>query len=496
MEQLTTLRPTIAETSNKTFIPLFDDTSRYLVLKGGGGSGKSIFAGRKILERAVLEGGHRFLVCRKVGRTLRNSCFQQLLGMIGEHFPDVAFKANQTDMRITFPESGSEIIFSGLDDADKLKSIYNITGIWIEEASELLESDFNQLDIRLRGETDHYKQIILTFNPVSVRHWLKTRFFDRAPENATVHESTYKDNRFLDDEAKKVLEDFRDTDSYYYSVYCLGQWGVTGQTVFPSEAVTERLARLENPLRRGVFECDIIGNRVENVRFLEEEDGPVAIYREPLPGRPYVIGGDTAGEGSDFFVLQVLDNVTGEQVAVFRRCRVDEDVFAHQAFCLGRFYNDALIALESNWSTYPVLELERLRYPRQYVRESFDTYTHEVKSAFGFRTDRQTRPVIIANLIRAVREDIAFLNDGNTLEEMLTFVRNESLRPEAAAGAHDDCVMALAIGHFVRGQQRDYDVPAEKREWTEDMVEDYYRASADERRLLESMWGLFGSGVV
>ena len=125
----------LAETSNEAFLPLFENTSRYLVLKGGGGSGKSVFAGRKILERAVNEGGHRFLICRKVGRTLRNCCFQQLIGELREHYPDVKYKANHTDMRITFPEVNSEILFSGLDDVDKLKSIYNITGIWIEEAS-------------------------------------------------------------------------------------------------------------------------------------------------------------------------------------------------------------------------------------------------------------------------------------------------------------------------------------------------------------------------
>ena len=143
----------LKETNNETFFTLFWDKSRYLVLKGGGGSGKSIFAGRKILERVTSESGHRFLVCRKVGRTLRDSCFNQLITQLHDYYPDVRFKANQTDMRITFPATNGEILFSGLDDVEKLKSIFNITGIWIEEASELTEDDFNQLDIRLRGET-------------------------------------------------------------------------------------------------------------------------------------------------------------------------------------------------------------------------------------------------------------------------------------------------------------------------------------------------------
>lgn len=145
----------LRDTSNDTFMPLFACESRYLVLKGGGGSGKSIFAGRKVLERCRSEPGHRFLVCRKVAKTLRESCFAQLRGQIAEHYPDSGAVVNRGELRIVFP-NGSEILFAGLDDVEKLKSIYDITGIWIEEASELLEADFNQLDIRLRTQCPYY----------------------------------------------------------------------------------------------------------------------------------------------------------------------------------------------------------------------------------------------------------------------------------------------------------------------------------------------------
>ena len=240
----------LRETNNRTFLPLFWDEHRYLVLKGGGGSGKSIFAGRKILERAITEPGHRFLVCRKVARTLRESCFKQLLGQLADFYPDSGYKPNKSDLAISF-RNGSEIIFAGLDDVEKLKSIYNITGIWIEEASELLEGDFNQLDIRLRGRTREYQQIILTFNPISIKHWLKKRFFDRKDPRARVHESTYKDNRFLDDAAIRTLESFQETDEYYYQVYCLGMWGVTGKTVFDGKAVAARLQATASRQERG-----------------------------------------------------------------------------------------------------------------------------------------------------------------------------------------------------------------------------------------------------
>ena len=486
----------LEETNNKTFMPLFGDKSRYLVLKGGGGSGKSIFAGRKILERSTSEKDHRFLVCRKVGKTIRNSCFNQLIGQLSEHYPDVEKKVNQTDMRIYFPATNSEIIFSGIDDVEKLKSIYNITGIWIEEASELLEGDFNQLDIRLRGVTKYYQQIIISFNPISMLHWLKARFFDRTVENATIHESTYKDNRFLPEENKQVLEAFKDTDEYYYMVYCLGEWGVTGKTVFDAKRVSARVMEIvkNSPLQEsGYMEFSYDGLRISDIRFEPDDKGFIRIYKMPEAGRTYVIGADTAGDGSDACVAQVVDAETMEQVATLRDQDLNEDIFARQLYALGMFYNEALIALEVNWSTYPILELERLRYPKQYVREVFDDALHKIQLKYGFRTDTKTRPVIISNLVQFVREHVECINDKLTLQEMLTFIRNpDTFKAEAEEGAHDDTVMALAIAMFVMdsGQvhlNREEDSGGAV--WTESMYEDYYNASPAEQEMMLERWG-------
>ena len=477
------------------FLPLYSDTHRYLVLKGGGGSGKSIFAGRKILERATSERGHRFLVVRKVSKTLRQSCFSQLLGQLSDNYPylqsGVDYTVNKSDYTIRFPSTESEIIFSGIDDPEKLKSIYRITGIWIEEASELCEDDFDQLDIRLRDECEYYKQIIVTFNPISVTHWLKRRFFDRYEPRATVSETTYRDNPYLSREAVETLEAFRETNPYYYTVYALGRWGVTGRTVFDGEALSARLEAVGDARSVGHFTYRMdIAERIEEYRFCEWEGGYINIYREAEEGHPYVIGADTAGEGSDSAVAQVIDNSTGEQVATLRSSVLDEDEFTRQLYCLGRYYNDALIGVETNFSTYPVRELERLRYPRQYVRETVDNYTHEVMQSYGFRTDTKTRPLLIATLVKYVREHPEDIFDRETIGEMLTFVRTESFRAEAEAGAHDDLVMALGIAHFIRPSQS-YTVQSSKSkvEWSEAMLEDWHRADALTRKLLTEKWG-------
>ena len=448
------------------FNPLFrpyltDNTHRYLILYGGAGSGKSVFAVQRFLYRLLTLPLCNILVVRAVAATNRDSTYALFRQVISKWGLSELFSCKDSDLRISCA-NGNSVIFKGLDDTEKLKSITfpkgELTDIWIEEASEILEEDFNQLDVRLRGKGAH-KQMVLTFNPVSVLHWLKLRFFDRQDPRALVLKSTYKDNQFLDEDYKRTLEGYKDTDPYYYSVYCLGEWGVLGQTIFDAQKVSQRLSQLAGPVRRGEFtfatwyspEANEVLIDDSTIRWVEMDTGPIQIYQEPAPGGAYVIGADTAGEGSDFNVGQVIDHITGQQVCTIRG-QMDEDLFAKQLYCLGKHYHTALVSIEANFSSYPIRELERLRYPRQYVRQAEDSFTHRIRQSYGFKTSSVTRPLVIAGLVEVVREHPEWLNDRDTLNEMLTFVRNENGRPEAQEGAHDDCVMSLGIAYYTRGR--------------------------------------------
>ena len=152
-----------------------------------------------------------------------------------------------------------------------------------------------------------------------------------------------------------------------------------------------------------------------------------------------------------------------------------------------------MLAPETNFSTYPVKLLDLMGYQNLYVREIEDTYEGTTRHAFGFRTDRLTRPVIVSELIRVLRDNIDIVNDKDTLLEMLTFVRNEKQRPEAEPGAHDDCVISLAIAHYVRPQQtmqvKKPGAEGKKNVWTDDMWEDYNKASQADREVMIRMWG-------
>ena len=252
----------------------------------------------------------------------------------------------------------------------------------------------------------------------------------------------------------------------------------TGTCIFDKTALTARLAALPAPLRRVRFTYAERGGVLTLTGVEDDPRGPVLVYRAPEPGKPYVIGGDTAGDGSDWFTGQVLDNTTGEQAAVLRQ-RFDEDEYARQMMCLGYWYNTALLGIEVNFSTFPVKECTRLCYPRQYQREVQDSYTGRLQQRFGFRTDQKSRPAAIAQLVRYAREHPGGLHDAATLREMLVFVKNERGRPEAMRGEHDDLVMALAIAHACREQQS-FLAQAEENgaaetewpEWDEDGAED------------------------
>ena len=263
---------------NRAFYPLMENRSRYSVSYGGAGSGKSYNAGQTIILRVMRAQERKILVARKVAKTFRFSVFSLLVRIISEWNLESIFRINKTEMTITCV-NGNQILCLGLDDVEKLKSIDGITEIWIEEASEITEDDLTQLNLRLRGETEVPKQIILTFNPINATHWLKRRFFDRKDASAFVLHTTYKDNHFLDADYIQELEKLKEVDQYYYDVYCLGKWGVLGNVVF-SNFVIEEFDYGEGDLESLCDGMDFGFNHPSTLERFGFKDGELYVYDE------------------------------------------------------------------------------------------------------------------------------------------------------------------------------------------------------------------------
>ena len=136
-------------------------------------------------------------------------------------------KIRETDFNIKFL-NGSEIIFLGLDEENKLLSLNNIGCIFIEEAFEVPKNIVEQLNLRLRGSTPN-QQIIMAFNPISKKHWLYD-FCEVSPPNSFIFiHSTYKDNPFLNAEYIAELEELYTRNPQKARIFCDGEWGVDSE---------------------------------------------------------------------------------------------------------------------------------------------------------------------------------------------------------------------------------------------------------------------------
>ena len=226
----------------------------------------------------------------------------------------------------------------------------------------------------------------------------------------------------------------------------------TGSCIFDTEAIINRLRHVPKPIKQGYFvydEEDAQSNIMSNIRWVNDKKGCIKLFK--IPNQPeftkYCLGGDTAGDTQgDEFSSDVVDAKSLEQVATLTM-RTDEDLYAKQMYCLGKYYGWALMAIETNFSTYPQKKLEELGYPSFYVRETVDRFDKSVTKQFGYNTNKKTKPLMLANLVELVREHTDIFNDEKTLRQMLTFVKKDGGKQEAEEGYHDDKVMSIAIAH-------------------------------------------------
>lgn len=235
---------------NDVYRPHLTNYARDQVFYGGSSSGKSVFLAQRTIYD-LMQGGRNYLICREVGRTIRGSVFTEVCRVISEWGVGELFKINKSDMLITCL-NGNQIIFAGLDDVEKLKSLAAakgaITDIWVEEATETSRNSVKQLKKRQRGgDPGTPKRLTLSFNPILQTHWIYDEYFkaiawaDKQTEYSdsrlSILKTTYKDNRFLTAEDREDLEN--ETDKYFYNVYTLGNWGVLGNVIFTNWRVED-----------------------------------------------------------------------------------------------------------------------------------------------------------------------------------------------------------------------------------------------------------------
>ena len=238
------------EVFNPAFLPHLNNLARTQIYYGGSGSGKSVFLAQRCVYD-LMRGGRNYLITRQVGRTIRGSVFTEVVKVITEWGVTSLFNINKSDMLITCT-NGYQIIFAGLDDIEKLKSLTpakgSITDIWVEEATETDKATVKQLYKRQRGGDEKTaKRLVLSFNPILQSHWIYEEYFSKVAwaddqneytaDDLSILKTWYIHNKFLTPDDVRDLEN--ETDPYYRNVYTFGNWGVLGSVIFTNWRVED-----------------------------------------------------------------------------------------------------------------------------------------------------------------------------------------------------------------------------------------------------------------
>lgn len=223
------------------FLPTYRELKKaihedYIICYGSGSSGKSYSLAQFFVKKLIeAEKPRKLVVIRKVAADIKNSVFSQFVDTALPFFKlqenkDYKILRSKGGEEISF-NNGSKIIFKGIPDAERFKSINGVTDLWIEEATEFAENEFKTISDRIRGSFGDKVQIYLSFNPISEDHWIKGRFFDKQDldehgnSRVKLIFSTYHDNPFTNEKFIRDMEWYKQNDPYHYKIYGLGQWG-------------------------------------------------------------------------------------------------------------------------------------------------------------------------------------------------------------------------------------------------------------------------------
>lgn len=315
-------------TNPKVYAPFWQAARRpdimYLVLRGGAGSGKSYSVSQLVAARTMIPGTKQLCV-RRVGNTLRDSCFQDVVDRLTEW--GIPHHTTYVPLKITNLQTGCEVLFRGLDKVDKLKSISGITHLWLEEAAEpgITAKDLSMIEDRVRGKPPKSwpANICISFNPTSQNNWLYKKFFDGPPESLKAKtfysHTTYKDvARFLPAHLLELYDAKLENDPQWARVYGRGEWGMAEGLVYPAFLTAPERPR--NPSST-YFGVDFGYNAPAAIVRVEEYDGlyylsEVLYSREMLNSDLIAALKQAGGNGSH---TVYLDSAEPDRIEEFRQ---------------------------------------------------------------------------------------------------------------------------------------------------------------------------------
>ena len=233
------MRINLPQIVGKGYATYWNYKGRYRVVKGGRGSKKSTTTALWIIYNMMKYPLANTLIIRRVFNTHKDSTYTQLKWASNVLKVSHLWKFSKSPLEATYIPTGQKILFRGLDDPMSITSITvehgHLCWCWFEEAFQVMnEDDFNKVDMSIRGELPkgYFKQITLSFNPWSEKHWLKKRFFDVKDEDVLAITTNYTCNEFLGEDDKKLFEKMKINNPRRYNIEGLGNWGIAEGLVY------------------------------------------------------------------------------------------------------------------------------------------------------------------------------------------------------------------------------------------------------------------------
>lgn len=233
------IKKNLPQIIGKGYATYWNYKGRYRVIKGGRGSKKSTTTALWIIYKMMQYPLANTLVVRRVFNTHKDSTYTQLKWASNVLGVSHLWKFSKSPLEATYIPTGQKILFRGLDDPMSITSITvehgHLCWCWFEEAFQVMnEDDFNKVDMSIRGELPkgYFKQITLSFNPWSEKHWLKKRFFDAEDEDVLAITTNYACNEFLGEDDKKLFEKMKINNPRRYNIEGLGNWGIAEGLIY------------------------------------------------------------------------------------------------------------------------------------------------------------------------------------------------------------------------------------------------------------------------
>jgi len=322
-------------------------------------------------------------------------------------------------------------LFQGISQADG-------TEVIVESTANGATGEFHRL---FRGAMAGENEYIPVFIP-----WFLTPEYTREAPPAfelDIDEEKYKDDYELDNDQMywrrlKIAEGGALKFKQEYPANPEEAFLVSGSSVFDPEIVNKLLP--STPISTRVF-------NLQAGAFDEGREGSLELWQYPDWESNYIVSADVSlGVGQDYSTATVM-NTDRQVIAMYRNNRVDPSLFGDVLFYLGRYFNNALLAVESNSMGIATLNrLKQMNYVNLYYQTKAANMDNTEGDRPGFRTTSASKPMIIGYLKRAIEDEDIGLPSKHMISELKSYVSNENGSTGALPGCNDDTVIAIAIG--------------------------------------------------